>query len=556
MANINSRKIDANGLLEYATAPIVLMIAPSFSGSNDKTIGSELDEFRSAIINTGAVGEDQIAADAVTEPKLAANNTPTDGQVLSYGTTDGLTWKDDESGTGGISTIETDTTLDGSGTAADLLGISDGGVGTLQLSSGAVTQPKMADDSVGTDQVMDDAVTQAKMADDSVGTDQVIDGDITNNKLATGISGSKITTDILPLSVIPDLAASKITSGTLNLSMIPNLPASRITSGSFSTSRIPNLSASKIASGILNTDRIPDLNADKITLGTFPSGIRAGTPTRGSSSGSPPSGFDDSTRMATTEWVNDAMEAKVAEVVGGAPGQLDTLNELAAAINDDASYASTVTTMLALKAPLASPQLTGNPTAPTQSTSNDSARLATTAWVRNYAEEELPMGPRTELFTLDNDIALPASAQSSAAEMSSVSSSLTSDQSPSVAGNTILTASFTPKKTNSILSFGFHIHGTGGPGSLQASTEALEYRIGSSGSWNIVSAASSTELGEFGNDSANLWKFFTTSAIQFRIRFWWRGTSNNTYSYTSERDASQHDLKAWNAVLAIREYTD
>jgi hypothetical protein len=46
-------------------------------------------------------------------------------------------------------------------------------------------------------------------------------------------------------------------------------------------------------------------------------------------------------------------------LVDGAPAALDTLNELAAAINDDASYASTITTALGTKAPTESPTFTG-----------------------------------------------------------------------------------------------------------------------------------------------------------------------------------------------------
>jgi hypothetical protein len=51
--------------------------------------------------------------------------------------------------------------------------------------------------------------------------------------------------------------------------------------------------------------------------------------------------------------------AAVAAVVDAAPGTLDTLNELAAALGDDANFASTVTNALAAKAPLASPTFTG-----------------------------------------------------------------------------------------------------------------------------------------------------------------------------------------------------
>jgi hypothetical protein len=51
--------------------------------------------------------------------------------------------------------------------------------------------------------------------------------------------------------------------------------------------------------------------------------------------------------------------AAVAAVVDAAPGAIDTLNELAAALGDDANFASTVTTALAAKAPLANPTFTG-----------------------------------------------------------------------------------------------------------------------------------------------------------------------------------------------------
>jgi hypothetical protein len=49
--------------------------------------------------------------------------------------------------------------------------------------------------------------------------------------------------------------------------------------------------------------------------------------------------------LATETYVNDAVDA----LVDGAPGLLDTLNEIAAAINDDANYATTMTTALAGK---------------------------------------------------------------------------------------------------------------------------------------------------------------------------------------------------------------
>lgn len=88
---------------------------------------------------------------------------------------------------------------------------------------------------------------------------------------------------------------------------------------------------------------------------------------------------DNSTLLATTAFV----KAAVAALVDSSPVTLDTLNELAAALGDDPNFATTMTNALALKAPLASPALTGNPTAPTPASSDNDTSIATTAFVRS-----------------------------------------------------------------------------------------------------------------------------------------------------------------------------
>jgi hypothetical protein len=64
---------------------------------------------------------------------------------------------------------------------------------------------------------------------------------------------------------------------------------------------------------------------------------------------------------------NTYTDGKVADLINSAPGALDTLNELAEAIGDDANFASTITNSLSLKAPLASPTFTGTVVLPTVS---------------------------------------------------------------------------------------------------------------------------------------------------------------------------------------------
>ena len=65
---------------------------------------------------------------------------------------------------------------------------------------------------------------------------------------------------------------------------------------------------------------------------------------------------DSTTRIATTAFVSTA----VANLVDSAPATLNTLNELAAAIGDNATFSSTMTTSIASKLPLAGGTLTGN----------------------------------------------------------------------------------------------------------------------------------------------------------------------------------------------------
>lgn len=92
--------------------------------------------------------------------------------------------------------------------------------------------------------------------------------------------------------------------------------------------------------------------------------------------------IDAATARATLGAVTQAdIDTAIANLVAASPAALDTLNELAAALGNDANFAATVTNALALKAPLASPALTGAPTAPTAAPGTNNTQLANTAFV-------------------------------------------------------------------------------------------------------------------------------------------------------------------------------
>ena len=92
-----------------------------------------------------------------------------------------------------------------------------------------------------------------------------------------------------------------------------------------------------------------------------------------------PAAGNNTTQIATTEFVQAALTA----IINGAPATLDTLKEIAVAINNDPKFSTTINNALALKAPLLSPALTGTPTAPTAAQSVNNTQIATTAFVKS-----------------------------------------------------------------------------------------------------------------------------------------------------------------------------
>jgi len=120
----------------------------------------------------------------------------------------------------------------------------------------------------------------------------------------------------------------------------------------------------------------PTVAVDTATIAPIASPTFTGVPAAPTATAS-----TNTTQLATTAFVR----TEVAALVAAAPASLDTLNELALALGSDAAFSTTVTNSLALKAPLASPALTGTPTAPTADALTNTTQLATTAFVTDAA---------------------------------------------------------------------------------------------------------------------------------------------------------------------------
>jgi len=115
--------------------------------------------------------------------------------------------------------------------------------------------------------------------------------------------------------------------------------------------------------GLGNVDNTSDANKPVSTAtqtaldlkAPLASAVLTGTPTAPTATAG-----TNNTQIATTAYA----DAAVAALVDGAPALLNTLNELAFAINDDASFATTLTTSVGLKANIDSPTFTGTVTLP------------------------------------------------------------------------------------------------------------------------------------------------------------------------------------------------
>ena len=124
-----------------------------------------------------------------------------------------------------------------------------------------------------------------------------------------------------------------------------------IETGAVTGNIIPDggIATGKLADDAVTTIKISDANITHAKLHTSMD-LTGKTVTVATAAGS-----TNTTAAASTAFV----QQELTTLIGGAPSTLNDLNELAAAINDDANYNSTLTTALATKLPLAGGTMTG-----------------------------------------------------------------------------------------------------------------------------------------------------------------------------------------------------
>ena len=172
--------------------------------------------------------------------------------------------------------------------------------------------------------------------------------------------------------------------------------------------------------------------------------------------------------------INSASAAAVTAVLDGAPGALDTLNELAAALNDDSSFATTVTNSLAAKLDASA----ASATYLTQATyASASANFATDAELANKLDTSTYASASTTFETVVNASATylsKASASSSYVPQNSTGNEYIQDQASSLfvhSNHTNVTATY-DDANNQVILVGSAGGGGGGGASILVSASA------------------------------------------------------------------------------------
>jgi hypothetical protein len=327
---------EANTHAENVTAVHGLTIANVLKTTDTNMITTAMlqsNAVTTAKITDANVTTAKIADSAITSAKIA------DGTILAADIADSAITSG-KIATGAVGTAKIDdlsiTTAkiaDGAITSAKL---ADGGIGTADIADlavttgkvadSAITSAKIADGTIVAGDIADGAITSAKILDGTIATGDIADSAITSAKIA---DGTIVNADInasagiaySKLSLGGTITSADLVDGTIVASDIANgtITAAKMVSDPYART---NHTGTQTASTISDFDT--QVRTSRLDQMAAPTGSVSLNSQKITTLGTPTSDADAATKLY--------VDTKVADLVNSAPGTLDTLGEIANAI--------------------------------------------------------------------------------------------------------------------------------------------------------------------------------------------------------------------------------
>ena len=194
--------------------------------------------------------------------------------------------------------------------------IADGAVGTTKIDDLSITEGKIVSSAVTAGKIATDAVTTAKIQDGAVTSAKILDGTIVDADLAAGAAITKTKLNLGGTITSADLVdgtivATDIADGTITAAKMVSDPYARA-----------NHTGTQAASTISDFDT--QVRTSRLDQMAAPTGSVNANSQKITSLGTPTSNADAATKLY--------VDTKVADLVNSAPSTLDTLGEIATAI--------------------------------------------------------------------------------------------------------------------------------------------------------------------------------------------------------------------------------
>jgi len=370
---------EANTHIENTTTAHGLTLANvtlSTGTGNVSTTMLASNAVTTAKITDANVTTAKIADSAITSAKIAdltiatgdiADSAITSGKIATGAV--GTTKIDDLSITEGKIVSNAVTTAKIADSAVTSAKIADGTIVAGDIADGAITSAKILDGTIVTADIADSAITSAKIADGTIVAGDLADGAVTSAKILDGTIvnadiNASAAIDYSKLNLAGSITSADIVNGTIvdadvsgtaaiaysKLSLGGTITSADLVDGTIVNSDI-NASAG-IALSKLATDPLARANhtgtQTASTISNFDTQVRTSKVTDlAAPTGSFSMNSQKITNLLDPSSAQDAstkayVDAQVNALVDGAPGTLNTLNEIATAISAGGSFESTV----------------------------------------------------------------------------------------------------------------------------------------------------------------------------------------------------------------------